>query len=155
MPQPAYPTKSQVVGHVSSSEAVRGTANGPRSWWLHVDGPAQSKLLIQTTESIPELRPGHHVRILEPRIDADPDSTVTVASMNALPEVFRLSPTPEVADLTDDRESGSMTDDRWGVTPDIQCGRSWNWRPGNIQTTSYSWLATIREPSLVLVCGMV
>ena len=69
-----------------------GTANGPRSWWLHVDGPAQSKLLIQAPESGPELRPGHHVRILGLRIDADPDSTVTVASMNALTEVFRLSP---------------------------------------------------------------
>jgi hypothetical protein len=72
-----------------------GMANGPRSWWLHVDGPAQSKLLIQAPEYGPELRPGHHVRILGLRTDADPDSTVTVASMSALTEVFRLSPTPK------------------------------------------------------------
>jgi len=72
-----------------------GTAHGPRSWWLHVDGPAQSKLLIQAPESGRELRPGHHVRILGLRIHADPDSTVTVASMNTLTEVFRLSPTPK------------------------------------------------------------
>ena len=76
-------------------QGMVGTANGPRSWWLHVDGPAQSKLLIQAPESGPELRPGHHVRILGLRIDADPDSRVTVASMNALTEVFRLSPTPK------------------------------------------------------------
>jgi hypothetical protein len=73
-------------------QGMVGTANGPRSWWLHIDGPAQSKLLVQAPESGPELRPGHHVRILGLRIDADPDSTVTVASMNALTEVFRLSP---------------------------------------------------------------
>ena len=69
------------------------TANGPRSWWLHVEGPTQSKLLIQAPESGPELTPGHHVRILGLRIDADPDSTATVASMNTLTEVFRLSST--------------------------------------------------------------
>jgi hypothetical protein len=74
-----------------------GTANGPRSWWLHVNGSAQSKLLIQAPESGPELRPGQHVRILGLRIDADSesDSTVTLASMNARTEVFRLSPTPK------------------------------------------------------------
>jgi PD-(D/E)XK nuclease superfamily len=72
-----------------------GAANGLHSWWLHVNGSAQSQLLVQAPQWGPELRPGHQVRILGLRIDADPDSTVTVASMNTRTEVFQLSPRPE------------------------------------------------------------
>jgi hypothetical protein len=70
-------------------QGVVGTANGPRSWWLHIDGPGHVKLLVQAPETGPELYPGRHVRILGLRIDADPDSNVIVASMNASTEVFK------------------------------------------------------------------
>jgi hypothetical protein len=72
-------------------QGVVGTAHGPHSWWLHPYGPDRAKLLIQAPQSGRELLPGH-VRILGLRLDGDTDSTVTVASMNAMTEVFRLTP---------------------------------------------------------------
>jgi len=70
-------------------QGVVGTANGPRSWWLHIDGPGHVKLLVQAPGTGPELHPGRHIRILGLRVDADPDSSVIVASMNAATEVFK------------------------------------------------------------------
>lgn len=72
-------------------QGVVGAANGPQSWWLHIDGPGRDKLLVQAPQSGPELHPGRHVRILGLRIDADLDSSGIVASMSAVTEVFTMT----------------------------------------------------------------
>jgi hypothetical protein len=72
-------------------QGVVGNANGPHSWWLHIDQPGQGKLLVQAPQSGPELHPGRHVRIRGLRIDTDPDSGGVVASMSAATEVFTMA----------------------------------------------------------------
>jgi hypothetical protein len=72
-------------------QGLVGTRQGPRSWWLHPDGQGRSRLLVQASPSGPELHPGRHVRILGLRIDADPDTGVTVASAGVATEVFTMT----------------------------------------------------------------
>jgi hypothetical protein len=73
-------------------QGLVGPQIGQHSWWLHPDGPDREKLLVQAPPSGPELPSGRHVRILGLRIDADPESVVTMASINAFSEVFRMTP---------------------------------------------------------------
>lgn len=68
-----------------------GAANGPRSWWLRLDGTGQSELLIQASPGAPELRPGRRVRILGLRVDVDPESGTAIASAGAATEVFTMT----------------------------------------------------------------
>lgn len=68
-----------------------GTQYGQHSWWLHPEGSGHPAILIQVPPTGHELPPGHSVRILGLRIDADPESRATMASMNSATEVFRLS----------------------------------------------------------------
>jgi hypothetical protein len=72
-------------------QGLVGAANGPRSWWLHLDGPGQRELLLQSSPAGPELHPGRRIRILGLRMDADPESGSVAASAGAATEVFTMT----------------------------------------------------------------
>lgn len=72
-------------------QGVVGTANGPRSWWLHLDGTGQRDLIVQASPTGPELHPGRRVRILGLRMDADSESGSVAASAGAATEVFTMT----------------------------------------------------------------
>jgi hypothetical protein len=72
------------------AQGMVGARNGQHSWWFHPEGGDRKAVLIQAPPGGRELPSGHRVRILGLRIDEDPDSKMTAASMNSATEVFKL-----------------------------------------------------------------
>lgn len=71
-------------------QGVVGTQNGARSWWLHSELTSQKTMLLRTAATTRALLPGRRIRVLNLRVDDDPEVGATVATLTAASEVFVL-----------------------------------------------------------------
>lgn len=71
-------------------EGIVGQQNGIRSWWMLDRDSGKTELLLRATSIGRPLEPGHRLRLLGLRRDADPELENTVATMTANSEVFTV-----------------------------------------------------------------
>jgi len=75
-------------GALFDYQCVVGPQNGARSWWLLGEASGPKKLLLRTSPAITELPIGSRIRVLNLRLDDDPEVDAPVAVMTALSETF-------------------------------------------------------------------
>jgi len=77
-------------------QGLVSTVNGPRSWWLRLDGDGQPELLVRSSPAGPGLQPGRRVRIMGLRADIDPEAEqgTIAASAGVTSEVFTMTAPP-------------------------------------------------------------
>ncbi|WP_433435407.1 PD-(D/E)XK nuclease family protein [Nonomuraea sp. CA-141351] len=72
-------------------QGVVGPQNGARSWWLLSERTGQKTMLLRTAATTNALPTGRRIRVLNLRLDDDPEVEITVATLTAASEIFVLT----------------------------------------------------------------
>ncbi|MEU6410329.1 PD-(D/E)XK nuclease family protein [Microbispora sp. NPDC046933] len=72
-------------------QGVVGPQNGAHSWWLLSERTGQRTLLLRAAATMRVLPPGRRIRLLNLRLDDDPEVRAPVATLTAASEVFVLT----------------------------------------------------------------
>ncbi|GIH71557.1 PD-(D/E)XK nuclease family protein [Sphaerimonospora thailandensis] len=72
-------------------QGVVGPQNGAHSWWLLSERTGQKTILLRAAATMRALLPSRRIRVLNLRLDDDPEVEAIVATLTAASEVFVLT----------------------------------------------------------------